>query len=152
MGQVGDSRLRSFLFAWLVLPALLHWGIAAGAQDHAGHNSAARTMSHGDHQMTPEMISVMRERIPRYRELSDQEIALNMKMMEGNKSRYLSPDKMHADAGLLVLIHGFGETGDRIMREAVQPMAGIFPAAMSAGMSMMDSAHIQKSVDDLENA
>ena len=124
----------------------------ANVQDHSEHQASTETMSHGDHHMTSEMLAVMRERIPSYREFSDQQIALQMRMMPPNQSRFLSANTVKGETGVLVLIHGFGETGDRIMTEAVQPVADIVPSAMSAGMSMMTSAHIQQSLDDLQDA
>ncbi|MDJ0929293.1 MAG: hypothetical protein QNJ73_16770 [Gammaproteobacteria bacterium] len=127
-------------------------GLSLSAQDHAGHAGGARETSHGGHEMTAEMLAVLRERIPAYRDYPDQQILLEMQMMGPDKSRYLSAPDQQGETGVLVLIHGFGPTGDRIMSEAVQPLAGIFPTSMSAGMSMMDSAHIQQSLDDLTRA
>ncbi len=145
-------RLRQLLFSSGLLSLLLIFGPQALAQDHSQHNGAPETMSHGDHKMSPEMLSVLRERLPKLRESTDQQIALEMQMMGPNKSRYLSDESVNGETGVLVLIHGFGPTGDRIMTEEVQPTAGIFPSAMSAGMSMMGSEHIQQSLDDLTAA
>lgn len=152
MGVFAGAQWPGVSTLCVALALMLSPGFAAMAQDHATHDSAAATVSHGDHQMTPEMLSVLRERIPAYREYPDQQILLEMQMMGPNKSRYLSPDNVRGDVAVLVLIHGFGTTGDRIMTEAVQPMASIFPSAMSAGMSMMGSEHIQKSLDDVTAA
>lgn len=147
------SFLRTILLAGVsLIPAVVMPSVAQ--EDHSEHmdHGPMATMSHGDHRMSPEMLEVIRERIPKYENFSDQQIALEMQMMSPNQSRYLSADSLRADTGILVLIHGFGPTGDRIMEEAVKPMGDIFPSAMSAGMSMMTSAHIQKSFDDLKDA
>ncbi|UCG72993.1 MAG: hypothetical protein JSV45_00975 [Chromatiales bacterium] len=127
-------------------------GAPAIAQDHADHGATVETVSHGNHQMTPEMFAALRERIPAYRDAPDQQIRLDMQMMGPNKSRYLSPAGLEGETAVVVLIHGFGKTGDRVMSEAVQPLADIFPTAMSAGMSMMGSEHIQRSLDEVTAA
>lgn len=153
MFKIHGFCLRSFSFSSLALALLLIPGTQVLAQDHSEHEGSMETMTHGgDHQMTPEMLAVLRERLPKLRESSDQQIALEMNMMGPNKSRYLSDASVHGETGVLVLIHGFGPTGDRIMTDAVLPLAGIFPTAMSAGMSMMGSEHIQQSLDDLTAA
>ena len=149
MGNLKKYRLRRLLATGVVVMLATLFASPALAQDHSAHQDAGGTMSHGDHEMTPKMLAVLRERIPAYRQYPDQQIMLEMQMMGPNKSRYLSPPDQRGETGVLVLIHGFGETGDRIMSEAVQPMAGIFPTSISAGMSMMGSAHIQQSLDDL---
>ena len=110
------------------------------------------TLSHEHHhEMSPEDFDTLRARLPSAAEETDQQIALEMKMMGPNKSRYISEESVQGETAVLVLIHGFGPTGDRIMTDAVKPMADIFPTAMSAGMAMMGSEHIQKSLNDLEN-
>ncbi len=102
--------------------------------------------------MTQETYATLRDRVPNYREFTDEQILLEMQMMGGNDWRYLSPEGKSGKTGVLVLIHGFGPTGDRIMREAVTPLGKIFPTAIAAGMSMMNSAHIQSSMDQLAEA
>jgi hypothetical protein len=152
MNEVCRLRLQHFLLSCAALALLSILGMHAIAQDHSEHEGSKETISHGDHEMTPEMLVVLRERIPALREATDQQIALDMQMMGPGESRYISADSLQGDAGVLVLIHGFGPTGDRIMTEAVQPLAGIFPSAVSAGMVMTSSAPIQESLDDLQNA
>ena len=144
--------IRHSALSCVTLFLVLVSGTNGNVLDHSEHNNATEDSSHDSHQMTSQMLEVMRERIPSYREFSDQQIALQMQMMAPDDSRYLSGDSVNAEHGVLALIHGFGETGDRIIAEALQPMANIFPSAISAGMSMMNSAHIQDSLNDLENA
>lgn len=150
-----DFRRSATQIAGIALALMLNGPAGVLAQDHAAHASTAgeiETVSHGGHQMTPEMFAVLRERIPAYREYPDQTILLEMKMMGADKSRYLSAEDLRGDTGILVLIHGFGPTGDLVMTESVMPMGAIFPAGMSAGMSMMGSEHIQASLDRLTAA
>ncbi len=152
MGIFVGFHTRRRAACYVALALLPVPGSHAVAQEHAGHQDTIETVAHGQHEMTPEMFAVLRERIPAYREAPDQQIRLEMQMMGPNKSRYLSSDDVRGDTAVVVLIHGFGTTGDRVMTEAVQPMAEIFPTAMSAGMSMMGSEHIQKSLDDVSAA
>lgn len=141
------------LLGWAVA-CLMALSMVTGADTSANSpgNHSAHTNSHSAHQMSDEMLSVLRERVPSYRSYTDQQIALEMQMMGPNEQRYLSSPDLQGETGLLVLIHGFGETGNRIMSEAVQPMAGIFPTAMAAGMSMMGAEHIQQALDELTAA
>lgn len=146
MNNRGWMPLLRIMLGGLAASLLLLTGPSALAQDHAAHQADA----HATHQMSPEMLAVLRDRIPAYREYTDQQIGLEMQMMGPNEFRYLSDDGLRGETGVLVLIHGFGETGNRVMAEAVQPLAGIFPAAMAAGMSMMGSEHIQSAMDALQ--
>jgi len=154
MIDIHGFRSRSFSFFCAALALLMIPGMQALAQeDHSEHAGSMETMSHeGGHEMTAEMYDVLRERLPPMRDATDQQIMMQMKMMGPNQSRYLSDASVHGDTGILVLIHGFGATGDRIMAEAVQPLADVLPSAMSAGMAMMGSGHIQQSLDDLTAA
>ncbi len=142
--HVAARRACSLLLA----TALLAPG-AALAQDHAGHNEHSQHAGHENHQMTETELAVLRERIPLYKEYNEQQIMLEMQMMGADEARYLSPDSVRGDIGVLVLIHGFGETGNRVMQESVQPLGSIFPTAMGAGMAMMGAGHIQSALDDL---
>lgn|GEM_PF-300578 len=99
--------------------------------------------------ITPEQYAILRDRVPHYKEYTDEQILLEMQMMGGNDWRYLSPEGTTGNTGILVLIHGFGPTGDRVMRDAVKPLGKIFPTAIAAGMSMMGSDHIQAALDKL---
>ena len=142
-----DSRWRSTFAALLLLGPVVTLG-----QDHSGHNQHSGHSGHGNHQMSDADFALLRERIPLYKEYKEQQIMLEMQMMGENEARYLSPDSVQGDVGVLVLIHGFGETGDRVLRNAVQPLGTIFPTAMGAGMAMMGAGYIQSALDDLEKA
>ena len=102
--------------------------------------------------MTDEKYAVLRDRVPNYREFTDEQILLEMLQMGGDDWRYLSPEGKTGKTGVLVLIHGFGPTGDRIMGDVLTPLGKIFPTAVAAGMAMMSAAHIQSSVDKLTEA
>ncbi|TDI63689.1 MAG: hypothetical protein E2O89_05585 [Alphaproteobacteria bacterium] len=106
-------------------------------------------MSHDDHQMTPEMMQELRAKVPLYQEYSDQEIMLSMQMMGTNYSAYVSDKSLTGEIGVIGLGHGFGEPGDTQFKNAFGSIAEIFPTAVSYGMAMMTSAHIQSAVDDL---
>jgi sirohydrochlorin ferrochelatase len=148
-----DMRLKQFVrqqIATLFVVALAS-GAAGAQEDHSSHQ-----MDHsghdGAHEITDEMLVVLRERIPLYREYNVQQIQLEMQMMGPNEMRYLSAGGVKGEVGVLVLIHGFGTTGNRIMQESVEPLGQIFPTAMGAGMAMMSSDHIQQAVDKLTAA
>ncbi|MCH5375886.1 MAG: hypothetical protein JJ992_18100 [Planctomycetes bacterium] len=56
---------------------------------------------------------------------------------------------MRGDTGVLILAHGVGENSDAMFVESLRPMAERRPTAVSFGMAMMMSDHIQSAVDDL---
>lgn len=102
------------------------------------------------HEMSDEQLAAMREKVALYRALTDTEARLNMAMMGPNYEWYVSNLQLKGDTGVLVLAHGVGENSDRLFIKALEPMAERWPTAVSFGMAMMMSDHIQSAVDDLQ--
>ncbi|MGI9290375.1 MAG: hypothetical protein ACR2QG_03750 [Gammaproteobacteria bacterium] len=130
------------------------------AQDHAHHGhhmgvpdmdeDGRRLVSYDmEHDMTPEQLAGLREKIALYRALTDREAQLNMNLMGPNYEWYVSDLNMQGDTGVLLLAHGVGENSDRMFIESLKPMAEERPMAVSFGMAMMHSSFIQSAVDDL---
>jgi len=136
----------------------------AADDEHAHHN-----MQHGSsvpemdaegrrlgekmsHEMTDEQLAALREKIALYRALTDREAQMNMAMMGPNYEWYVSDTSLRGDTGVLVLSHGVGENSDRLFVESLRPMAELRPTAVSFGMAMMMSSHIQSAVDDLTDS
>ena len=121
---------------------------------HAGHSSErdaeGRRLYGMAHQMSPELYEELRQKVALYRNYTDAEIDLSMEMMGAEYQWYISPPEVKGEQGVIVLLHGFREHGDRVFRQQVQPMANIFPTSLAIGMSMMMSEHVQLSIDDLE--
>ncbi|MBT5890885.1 MAG: hypothetical protein HOH24_04390 [Chromatiales bacterium] len=118
------------------------------AMDATGKRSAPKM----DHSLTPEQLADLREKISLYRAMTDREAELNMAMMRPNYEWYVSDPGVSGDFGVLVLAHGVGENSDRIFHDTLRPMSAEQPTAISFGMAMMMSSHIQSGVDDLTNA
>lgn len=163
---------RPALPAGVVL-ALLLWGCAerpgeqaAATDEHAGHGDHSSHAGHAGHsterdaegrrlygqphKMSPALYDELREKVRLYANYTDAEIDLSMEMMGPEYQWYISPPELQGETGVMVLLHGFREAGDRVFREQVQPMANIFPTSLAVGMSMMMSDHIQLAIDDLE--
>ena len=104
---------------------------------------------HEQHDLDDETLARLREKIALYRALSDVEARMNMALMGPNYEWYVSDRSLHGDVGVLVLAHGVGENSDRMFRDALEPITERWPTAISFGMAMMMSSHIQSSVDDL---
>jgi len=133
------------------------------AMDHSGHDMSGHDMAghstdrdelgrrlHGmKHNVSPEVADELRENIYGWENVSDAEIALSMQMMGSNYQWYLSNDDVSGKTGVLILLHGFGDRGDKIFKEQLEPFASAFPMSLSMGMSMMMSQHIQLGLDDL---
>ena len=151
-------RLTGFApTCYLALIGLALMPTALRAQDHSEHDMSQMEggmdgMSHDGHAMSEEDYAVLRDRIPLYKEYSNEPIMLEMQMMDPDETRYLSAMDKTGKVGILVLIHGLGAAGNAITENAVKPIGAIYPTAISSGMSMMGSAHIQEGLDKLTAA
>jgi len=163
------TRTLLFSFSLLVASPLFAGGHTAAepaakpaAMDHSGHNMGG--MNHSsepdelgrrlygmEHNMTPEIIEELKEKVPLFAQYSDAEIGLSMKMMGSNYAWYLSDKGVKGEQGVLLLLHGFRD-GDPLFKKEVEGYSTIFPTAMAPGMAMMMSDHIQLAIDDLEAA
>jgi sirohydrochlorin cobaltochelatase len=132
--------------------------LAAQEHAHQGHdmgvpdmNAEGRRLDSYDmkHEMTAEQLAGLREKVALYRALTDREAQLNMALMGPNYEWYVSDRDMRGDVGVIVLAHGVGQNSDRMFVEMLKPMAERWPTAVSFGMAMMMSSHLQSTVDDL---
>ena len=155
-----DNRLgRSVALSALVLVSGIGLQQQAVAQDdHQHHHMGVPEMDENGrrldsydakHEMTDEQLAAMREKVALYRALTDREAQLNMALMGPNYEWYVSDPKLQGDVGVIVLAHGVGENSDRLFVEKLEPMAERWPTAVSFGMAMMMSSHLQSTVDDL---
>ena len=130
----------STLFEAMLILAL--WLSPALSQDHSAHR----------HQMTPEQFAELREKVPLYREFTDEEIMENMGRMGPNHHVYLSDADTTGRVGVLALGHGYEPAGNEAFKSAYKPTADKHPTAAAFGMAMMTSDHIQSAVDELTEA
>lgn len=130
----------------------------SASMDHSGHDMSGHSTErdemgrrlHGmKHEMSPEVMDQLRENIRGWENVSDQEIALSMQMMGANYEWYISSDQVNGETGVLIMLHGFRDRGDKIFKDQLQSYAEVFPTALSMGMSMGMSQHIQLGLDDL---
>jgi hypothetical protein len=154
-------RAGTQLTTLLVFSAWLTWAapLAVAQDEHAHHHGGEIPMMDSDgrrldldaapHEMTDEQLAGLREKIALYRALTDREAHLNMALMGPNYEWYVSNTDMRGDIGVLVLAHGVGKNSDRMFVETLDPMAQRWPTAVSFGMAMMMSSHLQSTVDDL---
>ncbi len=147
--------LTSFLVSgFIVIPAIA----AEHHSQHAGHSMGIPDMLEDGrridpdaprHEMTDAQLEGLRKKIALYRALTDREARMNMAMMSPNYEWYASDLEMRGDTAVLVLSHGVGANSDKAFVESLQPMAERWPTAISFGMAMMMSDHIQSSIADL---
>lgn len=114
--------------------------------------ATAQDPSHAHHQMTDEQFAELREKVPLYREFTDEQIMENMGRMGPNFHVYLSDAEMSGNIGVLALGHGYEPSGNEAFKEAYIPTADKYPTAVAFGMAMMSSDHIQAAVDELTAA
>lgn len=126
--------------------------------DHSGHDMSmerdaeGRTLYGMKHKMDPSLNKELREKVSLYKNYSDAQIALSMDQMGPEYAWYISPPEVKGPQGVVILMHGFREQGDRMFRKQMQPIGDIFPTAMGVGMAMMMSDHIQIALDDVKAA
>ena len=101
------------------------------------------------HEMTPQMLAEIRKFAPQFESISDEALAVMLKMMPPNYEWYLSEQGFRKDTGVLVVTHGFSTEGDAIFSASLDSVASEYPTAVAYGMAMMTSVHIQDSIDDL---
>ena len=137
--------------ATLLSLSVAAWFLTTGTVLSEGAGSTDEHASHTDHQMTPDMMAEIREKISVYRDLSDEQIMESMKHMP-NFDVYISAENVVGDVGILVLTHGFRDPLNAEFEKAVTPPSKHYPTAVAYGMTMMTSAPIQSAVDRLERA
>ena len=142
MRAIGRNRFSSLLYPFISAFVSMVWLAPTVAQEHAHHH----------HNMTAEQLAELREKVPLYREMTDEQIAENMMGMGPAVEEYLSEPVLSGKVGILTLGHGFGPEGDAIFRTAHNEIATKHPTAMALGMAMMSSSHIQVAVDKLTSA
>lgn len=126
--------------------ALLALAISAHADqagDHSGH------AGHAGHQMSAGQLAVLRQKVPLYAHLTDEQINQNMSRMTPDSSEYLSAAAVRGEVGVLGLGHGYAGDGNAQFMAGYARVAQTKPTAVGLGMSMMDSAHVQSAVDQL---
>jgi sirohydrochlorin ferrochelatase len=132
---------------------LLSLGVVHAADDppavdaHAGHAAG-----HAGHAMEPWMYEALRKRVDIYKEYTDAQIDESMVRMGPDYTVLLSPPGTRGSTGVLVLAHGFGKEGDESFNASLRSVAGNYPMAVSYGMSMTTSSHIQEAIDHLKSA
>ncbi|MDP2325599.1 MAG: hypothetical protein Q8N51_16450 [Gammaproteobacteria bacterium] len=167
MPSINDFKsLRILTVATVGLCALSLTAVAAeqeGAMDHSKmdhsqhdmsteRDAEGRTLYTMKHKMEPALTKELREKIALYKNYTDAEITLSMDMMGPEYAWYISPPDLKGSQGVLILMHGFREQGDKMFRNQVQSIGDIFPTSMGVGMAMMMSEHIQIALNDLEAA
>jgi len=114
------------------------------SQDHAPSGMA--------HDMGAESLRILREKVLGYRSMSDAEINASMGRMPPDWTWYGSPETVRDHVGVLVVAHGSGTNGDKVLQDGVAPLTAKYPTAIGFGMAMMGSNHIQQAVDKLTTA
>lgn len=145
VSAAGASALALTLVLVLVLAGPVARAAGAGG-DHSAHEG------HVGHQMTPGQLVILRKKVPLYAGYTDAQINENMGRMAPDSEAYLSSPAVRDAVGVLGLGHGYAGDGNEQFKAGYASVATVHPTAVGLGMSMMDSAHIQAAVDQLEAA
>ena len=101
------------------------------------------------HMMTPEQMTELRQKIPLYKDYSDEEIMEGMMHMPPDFWDLISSKDMQGNVGVLALGHGYKLGGNEQFENYAGPISKVYPTAVAPGMAMMSSSHIQQAVDEL---
>jgi hypothetical protein len=104
------------------------------------------------HEMDTASIATLRGKVPSYATMTDAEINQNMGQMPPDWAWYGSAEGVRDEIGVLVVAHGSGTLGDKVLQEGVMPIGQKHPTAIGFGMAMMSSHHIQEALDKLTDA
>ena len=120
---------------------------------HATPDQLGRSLYGMKHVMDPAMTKELQDKVALYKNYTPAQLALSMDQMGHEYTWYISPASLKSSQGVLILLHGFREKGDKLFKERVQePLGNIFPTALGIGMAMTMSAHIQVGLDQLQKA
>ncbi len=115
-------------------------------------SAAGQDNAHAQHNLTDAQFAELREKVPLYREFSNEQIMKNMARMKPGFHVYLSGAKQTGKIGVLALAHGYSNSGNESFKNAYLPTAVKHPTSVAFGMAMMSSEFIQTAVDELTNA
>ncbi len=116
-----------------------------------GDAESMQGMEGMDHQhtMTSEQMTELRQKIPLYKEASNESIMENMGRMPPDFWGLISSKDMQGNIGVLALGHGYTLGGNEQFENYAGPISKKYPTAVAPGMAMMKSSHIQSAVDEL---
>ncbi len=127
-------------------------GIALIATPALAQQYEVRAPSGMAHEMDKASLDVLRTKVPGYVDMTDDQINASMGRMPPDWTWYGSAENVRDGVGVLVVAHGAGTSGDKVLQEGVAPLAAKHPTAIGFGMAMMSSGHIQEALDKLTNA
>ncbi len=143
--NIRTSVLSELFAIGLLVAAAPSLGIAQ--DDYKGPKASGMA-----HEMDPNDIQILRDKIRGYRELTDTQINQSMGRMPPDWTWYGSTETVRDKIGVLVVAHGSGSNGDKVLQDGVGPVASKHPTAISYGMAMMSSFHIQEGLNKLTAA
>lgn len=119
--------------------------------EHVEPDELGRQLYGTKHTMDAAMLAEMRD-IDVFSGYTDAQITRVMSLMGADYTWPVSAPEQRGKTGVLILVHGLGNHGDAVLREALQPTGKVYPTTLALGMSMMTSDHIQLGINDLEAA
>lgn len=170
IGHASEHRSAKILMASLAMAALLAGcattlpetdteaaGTPVAAHSHVGHMSHAapddlgRLLYGMEHSADTDMLEELRTK-GLFPGASDEQIMMVMRRMGSNYTWPASDESLRSDSGILILAHGFGDHGDRTLRDQMLSTGEEVPISFAFGMSMMMSDHIQLGLNDLTDS
>jgi sirohydrochlorin cobaltochelatase len=119
--------------------------------EHVEPDIQGRQLYGMKHDMSPEMLAELSTR-PVFSGYTDEQLVKVMGLMGSNYTWPVTDDTVGGKRGALILVHGFGDHGDAVLRQQLQAGAAERPTSLAIGMSMMTSDHIQLALNDLTAA
>jgi hypothetical protein len=130
-------------------PAATEAPAAAQQETAAAPEKPMAGMEGMDHEMTQAQYDELRQKIPPYKDYTNEQIMAGMMRMPPDWWGLISSKDMKGDIGVLALGHGYTLGGNEQFENYAGPISKVHPTTVAPGMAMMSSSHIQKAVDEL---
>ena len=129
-----------------VMAALAGWLLAASPVLAGAHNTPGRVIELIE--VSDEQLQILRSNNPAFSQMDDEELIRLLSILD-NEEGMVSDATVNDDIGVLVLAHGFHGDGYAEFRAAFKPVADVHPTGYAFGLTILESAHLQKVIDQI---
>ncbi len=110
------------------------------------HNTPGRVIELIE--VSDEQLALLRKNNPAFSAMDDEELIRLLSILK-NEEGMVSDESVNDEIGILVLAHGFHGEGYKEFRAAFKEIGDVHPTGYAFGLSILDSGHLQKVIDQL---
>lgn len=138
--------LPNYVVRAIAASALTAGLLGATAAFSGAHNTPGRVIELIE--VTDEQLRILRTNNPAFSQMDDEELVRLLSILK-NEEGMVSDGSVSDEIGVLVLAHGFHGEGYDEFRSAFKPIADVHPTGYGFGLSILESDHLQKVVDQI---